>query len=345
MQKTATNGRTAFLRKHILSANRALPGFEVFLYLMLATCCSAAYTGTAKITYDASLTQQEANVLVDRLFIQASSGEVKYRDVVQPSKDSIAALGEKALPRMLTRLTARDARERWTIAEIFENIGPVATDSLLHYLGSDNQYVLLNVGRCLGRIKDTSSTVACLPLLRHDKYPVRSQFASTLGKNKDPRAVENLISVLDNDPVGDVRKSAAVALGRIGDARAGASLIAHLADPYFGVRKTASLALLELSPVPLDDIARAIDTLPGMGRGTGIETLGKSKNEKAEKYLTEYLKSPDALICGYAVDALAELETAGANRMLRALDEEEGARPFFVRARIRAALEYLAEGE
>ncbi len=215
----------------------------------------------------------------------------------------------------------------------------------MSYLGSDRQYVLLNVGRCLGQIKDTSSTMACLPLLRHEKYPVRSQFASTLGKNEDPRAVEDLMAVLDADPVDDVRKSAAVALGRIADSRATAILIIHLADPYFGVRKTASHALVQLTPVPIADIARAADTLSGLGPGMAIETLGQTKDEKAEQYLLKFLASSNPRIRGYTIDALAALDTEGAKRTLRALEESTVPRSLFERARLRAALSRLMEEE
>jgi HEAT repeat protein len=300
---------------------------------------------SAKIIFDPEMTQEAADSLVDRLFIQASSGEIKYRDLVQPSKDSIASLGEKALPQMCAKLTARDARERWTISDIFRALGKIATDSLISYLGSDRQYVLLNVGRCLGQIKDTSSTMACLPLLRHEKYPVRSQFAATLGKNEDPRAVEDLMAVLDADLVDDVRKSAAVALGRIADSRAAAILIAHLADPYFGVRKTASRALVQFTPVPIADIARAADMLSDLGPGMAIETLGQTDDEKAEKYLLKFLESSNPRIRGYTIDALAALNTEGAKRTLRALEESTVPRSLFERARLRAALSRLMEEE
>lgn len=319
----------------------------VILYL-LAGLPIAAYGldgDTVKIVYDPDLTVEEADALVDRLFIQASSGEIKYSKMVQPSKDSIAALGEKALHRMCAKLNARDARERWTISDIFRALGTTATDSLVSYLNSDQQYVLLNVGRCLEQIQDTSSTLACLPLLRHEKYPVRSQFASTLGKNKDRRAVEDLMAVLDDDPVDDVRKSAAVALGRIADPRAADILIAHLIDPYFGVRKTASQALVQLDPVPLEDIAHAANTLPGLGAGMAIETLGKTKDEHAAKYLLKFLESPDWRTRGYTIDALAELETDTAKRTLRALEESTVSRSLFERARLRAALASLSEKE
>ncbi len=86
----------------------------VFLCLFMITT-DIAYCSdgdSTKITYDPEMTREATDSLVDRLFIQASSGEIKYRDLVQPSKDSIAALGKKALPRMCAKLTSRDARER-----------------------------------------------------------------------------------------------------------------------------------------------------------------------------------------------------------------------------------------
>jgi HEAT repeat protein len=297
------------------------------------------------IVYDPYMPQIQADSLVDRLFIQASSGEVMFRNMVQPSKDSIAALGAKALPRMCAKLTTRDARERWAISDILRALGTVATDSLISYLGNDNQYVLLNVGRCLEQIKDTAATVGCLPLLRHEKYPVRSQFAAALGQISDPRAVPDLVLTLAGDPVDDVRKSSAVALGLIGDARATEMLIVHLNDQYFGVRKAASEALLKLDPVPLDEIALAAGSHSGIAVGMVIETLGKTKDERAEEYLLPFLESPAPLIRGYTIDALGELGTEGARRALRRLDENTKPRSLFEQARLRAALARADQGD
>jgi HEAT repeat protein len=58
-----------------------------------------------------------------------------------------------------------------------------------------------------------------------------------------------LVEALQN-PVSNLRKEAAIALGEIGDTRAIAPLEAALADPDPDVRKLARLALTAISMQP-----------------------------------------------------------------------------------------------
>ncbi len=321
-----------------------LVALQVLLNLFVVNHCCVAENDvdTIKIEYDSDLSQEEANELVERLFIQASSGEIKYRDVVQPSKDSIIALGAKALPVMCSKLTSRDARERWTISDIFRGLGKVATDSLISYLDSNNKWVLLNVGRCLEQIKDTSATLPCLPLLSHDYYPVRSQFAQAIGRAADPRATEDLIYLLKRDEVGDVRKSAAVALGRIADSQAIIPLVRALADPYFGVRKTASRALTQYDPVPMQAVVSYCDSLSGIYLGTALETLGSSENPKIVPFLAEYLSHDQSLIRGYAIMALAHVGHADAGKALIQYQSSRPEMTLFEKSALREARGRLA---
>ena len=90
------------------------------------------------------------------------------------------------------------------------------------------------VDRLIGDLKDTS-------------WQIRWYAASALGEIKDPRAVEPLIATLKNDKNGYVRAMAAWALGEIKDPRAVEPLIAALSDESHGVRKSAPLALREIT--------------------------------------------------------------------------------------------------
>jgi HEAT repeat protein len=295
------------------------------------------------IVYPSDLSQDDANELVERLFVQASSGELKYRDLVQPSKDSLIALGEMALPEMLTKLSLRNAPERWTVVDVFRGLGNIATDSLLQYLDSDDRYVLTAVGRCLGEIQDTSSTMSCLPFLGHERYTIRAQFCFTLGKNADTRGVPELIRVLEVDTIAGVRTAASVALGRIADNRAVDALISALDDSYYGVRKTAALALSQFEYPPLNELSSAVESMSVIGKGMVIETLGMIGSKEAISMLKSFLKSPDVLLRGYTIDALASIDSHRASRLLenKNLDNEHD---IFVRSRLRAARDRLADG-
>ena len=79
-------------------------------------------------------------------------------------------------------------------------------------------------------------------MLRDPVWDVRRAAASALGKLKDPRAVEALTSALRDDDA-DVREATAIALGSLNDRRAIAPLVKALADSTSGVRRIAAAAL------------------------------------------------------------------------------------------------------
>ena len=94
-----------------------------------AACCLLLLTVISGLA--AADTELERKV--DSLFVIASSGEVKYRDMVEPAKDSIAAIGADAVPILVDKFTTKSARERWTIIKILEKIGsPARRDKVRH---------------------------------------------------------------------------------------------------------------------------------------------------------------------------------------------------------------------
>ena len=64
---------------------------------------------------------------VERLFRQASSGEIRFQSIVKPSKDSLIAMADSASKYLVAKLNTTDAREKVTLVEIFKGIGKSAT--------------------------------------------------------------------------------------------------------------------------------------------------------------------------------------------------------------------------
>jgi HEAT repeat protein len=288
------------------------------LVLMAVTVSNArAETGAAK---------------VDRLFMMASSGEVRFQSMVQPAKDSLAAMGEIAAIGLVRKLNATDARERLTLADIFAAIGPVAVAHVAPYLDSAGEYMPMNAARCLGRIADTSATLALLPKLSHNLYAVRSEVATALGKIADPRAVGDLIARLSDESDCDVRKSCAVALGEIGDSCAAPTLVDCLADPFFGVRQSAQTALTKLDPPPVTELVTAIHRSSGVARYGAIVALGSTGDDRARGFLLNMLQSDDPFIRGFSVEGLINDSTATTREQIVSLKGTET--DPFVRAQI-----------
>jgi len=288
------------------------------------------------VLYTAIADAETDSARVARLFVYASSGEVRYRDLVQPGKDSIIAMGETGARWLACKLNATDARERLTLAEIFEKIGKVAVRHLTPYLDSAGEYMPKNAARCLGGIKDSSATLPLLPHLAHENYSVRSEVATALGKIADRRAASPLIDCLTQDIDSDVRKSCVVALGTIGDSGASDVLIRSLADPFFGVRQSAIDAIGKLNPPPCAELVAAAESADTLSRYGAVVALGYCPDILSRQLLINLVKDPDPMLRGFAIEAMSRDTTAAVQETMAKLLESE--QEPFVRAQIERAI-------
>ncbi len=203
---------------------------------------------------------------IDSLFVIASSGEVKYRDMVEPAIDSIAALGAPAVPHLIDKFTTKSARERLTIIAILKEIGSPAVPDLVAALKRSDGLVVQRVCWALGDIKDSTAVPGLIGVVRHPRWQVRDQAVGALGKIGDGRANKAVVTAL-TDPVDQVRKAATVAVGRLGINEAAPELVSMLGDPFYGARLTALESLLRLDTNTvyeiLTDSVHSTDTLVG----------------------------------------------------------------------------------
>jgi HEAT repeat protein len=182
---------------------------------------------------------------VRRLWIQASDGAVRHRDLVAPSKDSLIAMADSAIPYLLPYLETEDARERHAITDLFKGIGGAAVPHLTRVLGTGNDYHTRNTLWALQKIGDSTATPALVPFLADTMWTIRDQAATSIGACGGSDALAALYSAL-SDGQRRVRKSAVVGLGRLNQGSSSDSLVAAMADSWFAVRYTAATALVAL---------------------------------------------------------------------------------------------------
>ncbi|MDF1546080.1 MAG: HEAT repeat domain-containing protein, partial [bacterium] len=116
--------------------------------LILVLACMIAASSQA---------QTVPNSIVDSIFVIASSGEIKYRDQVQPAIDSLAALGAEISPHLIDKFTTKSARERLTIIQIFKKIGSPSLPYLIPALSRPEPLVVQRVCWALGDVGDTAA--------------------------------------------------------------------------------------------------------------------------------------------------------------------------------------------
>lgn len=218
------------------------------------------------------------------------------------------------------------AREQWARSV---QIGAPAVETLITLLTTAGWGVRRSAAEALGQIGDAR---AVEPLVRahiDDDVSVAEAAGDALGKIGGPRAVEVLSrtvtyclspAALPSYPASadSVRRSAARALGQIGDANAVRPLISALRDP--GVRAAAITALGQIG-------AQAVDLLIGTlrddddahphARALVAEALGQIGDARAVEPLVAALDDADGVVAAAAVAALKNFNDPRAVKAVR----------------------------
>ncbi len=199
--------------------------------------------------------------------------------------------------------------------------------------------VRATVARALGSLKDSRSSSALLLALRDSDRGVVIAVVRALGALGESAAVVPLAALLSNGPEPEARRALLLALGHIGSADAGQTLVKELAGDEAGREREAVLAALALTPSaftqPLRDcvdsaldsalaegcalgLSQAHDTASSarvrsaLDRGrlspkVGLAVLGKLGDARALSAALERLTVPDAETRAAAMDAAEAL--------------------------------------
>lgn len=273
---------------------------------------------------------------VDSLFMIASSSSIKYQDLVDPAKDSLAALGADAVPLLIEKFTTKSARERWAVIHVLQRIGSPAVPDLLKALRREDGLVVQRVCWALGDIKDTSAVEGLLAVKDHSRWQVRDQAIGALGKIGDDRASEAVMEAM-TDSIGQVRKAAAVAVGKLVVQPSVEELVHMLGDEFYGARLSALYSLLKLDTaevvkVVADSIASENDLLGHLA----CKLLGKLGTNEAVDLLRTQLYSLEPDRRAHAGVALVEADPYDNCGYLREYLPEEPDR--LVKLKVQSAL-------
>jgi HEAT repeat protein len=277
---------------------------------------------------------------VDSLFVLASSGEVAYRDLVEPAKDSIAALGVEVVPHLIEKFDTKSARERHTILHILKRIGSPAVPYLIRSLDHPNGLIVQRVCWALGDIADSSAVSALVAVSSHNRWQVRDEAIGALGDIGNPGGSPAIISGL-SDSIGQVRKAAAVSAGKVGVIESVDRLVEMLGDGFYGARLSAVNSLLAMdSSVVLAAIRNRLKPSPATGDDLvgdlGCRVLGRIGSDSALSILFEQTGSDSPDRRAHAAMALAYSDPSDNCGYLKIVLDRETDR--FVRLKIESAL-------
>lgn len=259
---------------------------------------------------------------VDSLLVIASSGQIKYRDHVQPAKDSLVALGGPAVARLVDHYNTKSARRRHTLTDIVERIGTAGTPYLIEALsGADAEKKSL-LCYSLGIVKDTSAVAVLIENSGDPDWRVRSNIATALGEIGDSRAGQTLITML-SDPVEIVRKSAAVSCGKLKQPEMILPLVHLLGDDFYGARLMASQSLVEYGHDAIKPITDSLNSANYRLGNLGCTTLGKIGGDEAGFSVSQQILSNDPIRRALAVEAILHSGSSLACGFVEILAETE----------------------
>lgn len=242
----------------------------------------------------------------DSLFAIASSGSVMFRDLVDPAKDSVAAMGVPVVSLLIDKFTTTSARERWSVIHILKRIGSPAVPLLNEALRRPDGLIVQRVCWALGDIGDSTAISPLVAIRDHPRWQVRDQVSGALGKIgvAEVTAVSTVLVGL-SDSIGQVRKASAVACGKIGVSEATEPLVSMLGDDFYGARYAAYDALRKLDSAEV--VAIVTDWIESAGLLAGnvaCDLMADLGTDRALELLLEQTKSPDESRRAHAAVAL-----------------------------------------
>jgi len=270
---------------------------------------------------------------VDSLFVRASSGQLKYRDLVEPHKKALREM-PTAIPYLVEKLSIRDARERRTLIDILGKM-PDAVMPVCSATQSSNRDVVKTACEILAELKGSRAIPYLIKVLDHPDILARGNAAVAIGKcgsTSSPSRAQSrdggkgakngLLKALE-DSVNFVRTQAAAGLGFLKDTTTLSNLTTALQDEYYGVRFAAVSSLAKFDSSAISYLLKSLDSDEPMVRQLSAEALGKIRARRAVSRLSKLLKSKfwsDRLA---AIEALAQIDTPSAKRILSSHIEKD----------------------
>jgi HEAT repeat protein/beta-lactamase regulating signal transducer with metallopeptidase domain len=171
---------------------------------------------------------------------------------------------------------------------------------------------------------DGRAVIALVNALSDDEHEVRLSAVETLGKLRDPRAVQALIQALQQDPDPKVRAMAAWALGEIEDPAAVSALSTALgSDEDEQVRVQAAEALGNIEDVSaIDALGEAAQDPAVEVRRAAVDALGNMDDSRVVALVIPSLRDDDALVRRSAASALGNIESPQAVEPLIAVTRD-----------------------
>lgn len=266
---------------------------------------------------------------------------------------SLKRLGdERTVEALIESLKYESWQDEFTVliavrensAEALGIIGDkIAVPALIEALLVDSdEEVRWKAAAALGRLKDDRGVDALITALNDVSWAVRRNATIALGDIGNEKGYEPLLNSL-TDPDWHVRKYAAIALGKIGDERAIKPLVNTLKDTDGDVRRKSIIALGKIGKPAVGELLKSFDNDDWHLRSQIAVVLGKIKDERAVEPLIDSLynsryKNQNKYVRGRIIEALGNIgDERAVDALINALDDQY----IYVRIKAEEALQKI----
>ncbi len=176
-------------------------------------------------------------------------------------------------------------------------------EEMLELLASGSAPQRMIAARAFCEIQDERSIPLLLELLRDECPLIRVSVAYALGRNPNPGAVDLLISALDKDWNGYVRKGIVWTLGNCNDRRALHPLLHALKNDISAVRLWAASSLAQVAKLHYEDV---VTVMPPLIESLRRDNMAAVRSNCAWSIGQLCRELPSNVVYATAVDALIE---------------------------------------
>ncbi len=235
---------------------------------------------------------------------------------------------------MLTKALATTTNHPIIRARVAETLGiskdKSAIPALLDALNDQYFTVRASAALALGKIGDAQVIPSLLPLLKDKDGEVRSAACVAIGKFRDPSTFDDITNILLDDPLIEVRQSAARALGETKHPAAIPFLMEALRDSsWWFEREQAAADLLnaieKMGPPVVEPLIEALGDKEGTVRKYAAIMLGDLRDIRAIEELGMALYDLHHEVGEAAAEALVKFGAQAVDILIESLSHPEAA--------------------
>ncbi len=247
--------------------------------------------------------------VIERIFWKASAALKRFRSGVKPARQKLIEKERKALPYLISRLSAPNVREQIALRKILVGIGEPALEPLIETAKNDQKTMTARKSAVtiIGRIESDKAIAPLIDIFEKNERRLKVAVMKALSRFDDPRIMEIAKSALDSsDPLLKLR--AIQTASNYKDGNILRKIAEFTGSERYFIRYAAQEALVKAGKASFEICKDVLENTRDIDRqALLIEALGKIGDKRAFSVVKSYLESESFVLKAYAGKALINL--------------------------------------